>query len=149
MRLPLFADVMRALAPFVLALCVALPLAAETWQARDVAAAERYREEERARAERYRTALEEKANARPAAGAAERVGEVVAEKAEGLRESLAGWLGEQLAAQIEALVGGLGDAPAENEWNDSDAPRGLREWLAREQRRAHELLERSEVEPER
>jgi hypothetical protein len=148
-RLPLSSDVKRALVTAVLVSCVALPLAAETWQARDVASAERYRAEERARAERYRAALEEKANARPAGGAAERVGEAVAEKAQGLGESLAAWLGEQLATQIDELLAGLGGSPTESEWNDADAPRGLREWLAREQQRADELLRRDEVERER
>jgi hypothetical protein len=48
---------MRVLLLGAVTCLVALPLAAETWQAGDVAAAERYRVEERARAERYRAAL--------------------------------------------------------------------------------------------
>ncbi len=149
MRLPLSSDVMRALVPGALVLLLALPLAAESWQAGDVAAAERYRVEERARAERYRAALEERADARPAGGAVERVGEVVAERAQGFGESLAEWLGDQLAAQLDDLFGGLETTPEPSELQRPDAPRGLREWLAREQQRARELLERGDVEPDR
>jgi hypothetical protein len=136
---------MRAL---VLGAClVALPLAAETWQAGDVAAAERYRIEERARAERYRAALQ--AQGRPAGGPVERMGEVVAEQAQGLGESLAAWLRGQLAAQLDELFGSGEPAPTERELRSPEGPRVLREWLARERERARTMLDQGEGEPER
>jgi hypothetical protein len=140
-------DVMRALILGAGICLVALPLAAETWQAGDVAAAERYRVEERARAERYRAALEQ--GARPAGGPVERMGEVVAEQAQGLGESLAAWFTGQLAAQLEELFGSPEPAPTQRDLHRSEGPRDLREWLERERERARQMLDRGEGEPDR
>jgi hypothetical protein len=138
---------MRVLLLGAVTCLVALPLAAETWQAGDVAAAERYRVEERARAERYRAALEEQA--RPAGGAVDRMGEVVAEQAQGLGESLAAWISGQLAAQLDELFGSSEPAATQSELQSAEGPRVLREWLAREQERARRMLDRGEGEPDR
>jgi len=136
-RLPLSADVMRVVLP-ILWILLALPSAAETWQARDVAAAERYRALERERAERYRAEVEEKAGVRPERG---RVGEIVVGKAEDLGEGLASWLGDWVAAELDALLGRDEDAPRRDLGPD-DEPHGLREWIARERARARAQLDR-------
>jgi hypothetical protein len=140
-------DVMRALMLGAVTCLIAGPLAAETWQAGDVAAAERYRVNERARAARYRAALEEQAL--PPAGPVERMGDVVAEQAQGLGESLAAWISAQLAAQLDDLFGSSEPAPTQRELQSPEGPRVLREWLGRERERARRMLDHDEVEPDR